>query len=718
MNINNKPTIEPRTITGIFTKYIAKTLPLAFDESMSYYECLCALLEYINDKIVPDINNVNYGLGELQTLYTELQDFVNNYFDNLDVQEEINNKLDEMAQDGSLTILIKNYVDPIYEEYQNEINQNISDITALVNASTSATPLVASSTSEMTDSDRIYVNTTDGYWYYNNGTTWVQGGVYQATEIPNNSVTPIKTNFMEQLNLCPDTNWVYNYVLNYTTGNIQAVSGGSYSKEYVEIPANKTKVVNISKANGGMHVYFYNSNYEFISSISLSDMYFGAIPENSKYLRVAFSSQYGSSGYVLLFYEDYISNVNVYNEGKLKDNYINFESDKILYNMKKLNILTKGYNNAKASPNVEGNKATYTFTYTDGSVSFLGIGVNWDIKTGDELKIKLTGNYPMNNLSLYNSNPVGLITGSAYNLNTIVSINNDSAKFTITEALKNAINSNTVFINFSIPATQSSVDYNFTFEIQINDDIYYFADLVKSFGIPDTEYHALFLGDSISALGGNDGWVAKFCKLLNITGYNNVAVSGAHLTDYSDTVYDGNPVHDGPDNNHNNVLGNQVQKIIENHVSYVNPEFIFILIGTNDGITTTIEDAYNQYYNSDRTVKSLASVDRQTSAGAFRYCNEKLHNLYPNAKIIWLTPIQASNQTRDVRNVITWGDNLKLLCSISSNYCVDSEKCGINGINEISGSNGEYLIDGLHLNSNGASLLAKFNADIVRNFFN
>lgn len=110
MAINNQPTIKPRTVTGIFTRYIAKTLPLAFDESMSYYECLCALLEYINQTIVTDINNVNDGLSELQTFYLQLQDYVNNYFDNLDVQEEINNKLDDMVEAGTLDQIIEQYL--------------------------------------------------------------------------------------------------------------------------------------------------------------------------------------------------------------------------------------------------------------------------------------------------------------------------------------------------------------------------------------------------------------------------------------------------------------------------------------------------------------------------------------------------------------------------------------------------------------------------------
>ena len=48
----------------------------------------------------------------------------------------------------------------------------------------SGSPLVASSTSEMTDTTTVYVNTTDGYWYYYDGTDWQPGGVYQSTALP------------------------------------------------------------------------------------------------------------------------------------------------------------------------------------------------------------------------------------------------------------------------------------------------------------------------------------------------------------------------------------------------------------------------------------------------------------------------------------------------------------------------------------------------------
>lgn len=52
----------------------------------------------------------------------------------------------------------------------------------------SGAPLVASSTSGMTDTTKVYVNTSDGNWYYYNGTSWIAGGVYQATGIEDYSI--------------------------------------------------------------------------------------------------------------------------------------------------------------------------------------------------------------------------------------------------------------------------------------------------------------------------------------------------------------------------------------------------------------------------------------------------------------------------------------------------------------------------------------------------
>lgn len=74
-------------------------LPTSYLESMSYYEMLCWLCKYLENTINPAINQNAEALKELQ-------DYVSDYFEDLDVQEEINNKLDEMAEDGTLEQII------------------------------------------------------------------------------------------------------------------------------------------------------------------------------------------------------------------------------------------------------------------------------------------------------------------------------------------------------------------------------------------------------------------------------------------------------------------------------------------------------------------------------------------------------------------------------------------------------------------------------------
>ena len=111
-NIPDDPNIQVIKAgkTGLFSNYIFKAIPLAFDESLSYYECLCGLLNYLKEVIIKTLNNNAEAVAELQRLYEELKSYVDNYFTNLDVQEEINNKLDAMVEDGSLQEIIDAYL--------------------------------------------------------------------------------------------------------------------------------------------------------------------------------------------------------------------------------------------------------------------------------------------------------------------------------------------------------------------------------------------------------------------------------------------------------------------------------------------------------------------------------------------------------------------------------------------------------------------------------
>lgn len=93
-----------------FITFCQKVIPLAFDESMSYYECLCAIKNYIEKTVVPAVNGNADATAELAQLFNQLNDYVTNYFDNLDVQDEINNKLDAMVEAGTLQEIIGDYL--------------------------------------------------------------------------------------------------------------------------------------------------------------------------------------------------------------------------------------------------------------------------------------------------------------------------------------------------------------------------------------------------------------------------------------------------------------------------------------------------------------------------------------------------------------------------------------------------------------------------------
>lgn len=69
-----------------------------------------------------------------------------------------------------------------YSSLKNRLDGDKNDLQTQINGLASGSPLPASSVSEMTDTSRVYVNTTDGHWYWYDGTNWNDGGIYQAAE--------------------------------------------------------------------------------------------------------------------------------------------------------------------------------------------------------------------------------------------------------------------------------------------------------------------------------------------------------------------------------------------------------------------------------------------------------------------------------------------------------------------------------------------------------
>lgn len=119
---NYSPTLTQYSGQGAFRFWCQKVLPLVYDDSLSYYELL--------NKVVDYLNTTTSNVSALLTAYEQLQDYVNDYFDDLDVQiaQDVSDWLEDHPEatttvsDGSLTEVkfadslklkaIKDYVTP------------------------------------------------------------------------------------------------------------------------------------------------------------------------------------------------------------------------------------------------------------------------------------------------------------------------------------------------------------------------------------------------------------------------------------------------------------------------------------------------------------------------------------------------------------------------------------------------------------------------------
>lgn len=104
-----------------FKFFLLETFPFIQQEyfdAMNEWQMFCKIGEKINE-IINSQNSVGQETEALYNAFISLQDYINNYFDTLDVQDEVNNKLNDMAESGELAEIINQ---EIFEELNNKIN--------------------------------------------------------------------------------------------------------------------------------------------------------------------------------------------------------------------------------------------------------------------------------------------------------------------------------------------------------------------------------------------------------------------------------------------------------------------------------------------------------------------------------------------------------------------------------------------------------------------
>lgn len=106
-------------------------IPTSYKVAMTYEEQLVWLCDYLENTVIPAVNNNGHAVEELQNLFVELKQYVDDYFSDLNVQTEINNKLDDMAESGELAEIIN---EQIFNDLNTQVETNTGDIADLKDA--------------------------------------------------------------------------------------------------------------------------------------------------------------------------------------------------------------------------------------------------------------------------------------------------------------------------------------------------------------------------------------------------------------------------------------------------------------------------------------------------------------------------------------------------------------------------------------------------------
>lgn len=104
----------------VFKGWVYERFPFIQEDfdSLTSYELWCKVVEYLN-KNLKVTNEIGENEELLSNEFAQLVNYVNNYFENLDVQDEINSKLDDLVEDGTMSRIIN---EEIFTELSNRVS--------------------------------------------------------------------------------------------------------------------------------------------------------------------------------------------------------------------------------------------------------------------------------------------------------------------------------------------------------------------------------------------------------------------------------------------------------------------------------------------------------------------------------------------------------------------------------------------------------------------
>lgn len=113
-----------------FKNFVLQNFPFIANDfdSLSEYGLICKIIDYLKN-LTEGVKNTDYNILELYNSFVELKNYIDNYFANLDVQDELNNKINEMTENGELESIIN-------KDIFNNLNEKINNSQFIVDKET------------------------------------------------------------------------------------------------------------------------------------------------------------------------------------------------------------------------------------------------------------------------------------------------------------------------------------------------------------------------------------------------------------------------------------------------------------------------------------------------------------------------------------------------------------------------------------------------------
>ena len=266
MSADFTPSFLPYTGQGSFLFWTQKVLPLVYDDSLSYYETLCKVVTFLNN-VIKDVDTVEDNLNSLKDTYIELQNYVNSYFENLDVQHEIDVKLDTMAEDGTLTALLDAIIaanpsmldDAVEANLPTVVSQQIGDVVAEQIETVVETAIGDTVPDAVTSWLEENVDPTGSTTVVIDSSLSISGAAADAGAV-GEQIDKIKSGLGDDVHYAHDSAGVYTSDWNISNNNNWGSLGTKAAAVYIPIP-NEVYTIDISYLNGSQ-VGFVETLYD------------------------------------------------------------------------------------------------------------------------------------------------------------------------------------------------------------------------------------------------------------------------------------------------------------------------------------------------------------------------------------------------------------------------------------------------------------------------